>query len=113
MTISVSGGSGGPFLTGWLIALFPYLENNQKNQYVWQKTWQDSIENAGPFTGLTTSSFIYHMNQVPFIWNYFGNEVKTLFIGGMLGVQYEKDDSLTPIFGYGVTEDKVKLNEKE
>lgn len=109
----VSGGSGGPYLTGWLLALFPYLKDSALNQYVWQETWQDSVHNAGPFSGITTNSFIYHMNQVPFIWNYFGTEVKMLFIGGLLGVQYEKDDSLTPIFGYGVTEDKVELNEKQ
>ena len=30
----VSGGSGGPFISGWILALFPYLDKQKKNRYV-------------------------------------------------------------------------------
>ena len=53
------------------------------------------------------------MNQVPFIWEYFGEEIKMLFVGGMVGVFHdEKDNSVMPTFGYAVTEDKCINNEK-
>jgi hypothetical protein len=112
----VSGGSGGPFISGWMLGLFPYLDKNEKNRYVWDSDWRSSLPKEGDFgfgDGLTTSSFMYHMNQVPFIWNYYGTEVKMLFVGGLVGTVYDqKDKSLTPTFGYAITEDKVEPGEK-
>ena len=32
-----------------------------------------------------------------------------LFIAGFLGVAYEKDKSIAPVFGYAVTENNVNL----
>ena len=61
--------------------------------------------------GITTNSFYYHMNNVPFIWNYFGNEIKMIFIGGLVGIRYETDKSLTPLFAYSIVQDKESENE--
>jgi hypothetical protein len=63
-------------------------------------------------SGLKTSSFAYHMNQVPFIWEYLGlgHEIKMLFVGGFIGVLIEEDCNLVPTFGYAVTENKVQTN---
>ena len=52
------------------------------------------------------------MNQVPFTWIYYGQEIKMLFLGGLVGISHEKDNSLMPVFGYAVTEDKI-INEKD
>ena len=103
----VGGGSGGPYITGWVMGLFPYLSKGNKNRYIWGGSWRDASK-GDCFSGLTTSCFDYHMNQVPFTWNYFEQEIKMLFVGGLIGLVYEKDNSLTPVFGYAVTEDKVK-----
>ena len=63
----------------------------------------------GFFNGVTTSSFDYHMNQVPFTWVYYGDEIKMLFIGGMDGISASKvDNALVPVFGYAVTENKIE-----
>jgi hypothetical protein len=98
----VSGGSGGPFITGWIIKFFPYLKDHKQNPYCWRS---DIME--GPFAGLTTDQFDYYMNQVPFIWNFFGTEINMLFVGGLVGVHVNENDSaLEPIFAYAVTEDK-------
>jgi hypothetical protein len=102
----VNGGSGGPYITGWILTLFPYLKSNIENPYVWHSNWKDSLKNKG-FSGVTTSSFGYHLNQVPFKWNYYNNFVDMLFVGGLIGVCVNKDISLQPIFGYAVVEDKV------
>jgi hypothetical protein len=104
----VAGGSGGPYLSGWLIGLFPYLKDDKKNPYVsMQKTWKDSLQNK-MFGGLTTKSFSYHMNQVPFKWKYHTEEIDMLFVGGLIGVLGQKDNSLVPLFAYSITESKVK-----
>ncbi|RNA01564.1 hypothetical protein BpHYR1_052755 [Brachionus plicatilis] len=105
----ISGGSGGPFITGWINALFPYLNNENPNPYVWNKSWKDD---DGCFSGLTTSSFEYHMNQVPFVWNYLNSEIEMLFIGGLIGVVHHKDQALQASFGYAVTEDKIKAGKQ-
>jgi hypothetical protein len=52
------------------------------------------------------------MNQIPFVWNYLGTEIKMLFVGGLVGVLSEKDKALLPIFGYSVMEDK-KIEKKK
>jgi hypothetical protein len=103
----VQGGSGGPFVTGWILSLFPYLADDSQNGYAWlEGGWRESV-GGDFFSGVTTSQFDYHMNQVPFTWEYLGKEVKMLFIGGLVGIAYETDKSVAPVFGYAVTENKV------
>ena len=61
---------------------------------------------------MDTSSFDYHMNQIPFKWNYHGTEIKMLFAGGLIGVVHEKDESLLPIFGYSIIDNKLEDEDK-
>jgi len=63
----VSDESGGPYVCGWILTLFPYLRDNMINKYAWEKHWKES---RGMFDGITTSSFSYKLSSVPFIWNY-------------------------------------------
>ena len=105
-----NGGSGGPYISGWIIFLFPYLDAGSKNHYVFGGNWKDASSKKSFFSRLTTSSFKYHMNQIPFTWNYLGTEIKMLFVGGLVGVVSEKDNSLMPIFGYSIMEDKKEQN---
>ena len=86
--------------------MFPYLDDNVKNPYITEeKTWRNSAESH--FDGLTTNDFKYHMNKVPFVWNYLGTEIEMLFVAGLVGVNVEKDGTLLPVFGYAITEDKI------
>jgi hypothetical protein len=85
------------------------LHEGEANRYVWESNWKESSK-GGWGSGLTTSSFDYHMSQVPFVWDYHGDEIKMLFVGGLIGVLVEKDSALLPVFGYGITENKVKTN---
>ncbi len=89
--------------------MFPYLDTGSKNRYIFNGNWKD-VSNESYFSGLKTSSFKYHMNQIPFTWNYLGTDIKMLFVGGLVGVVSEKDKSLLPIFGYSVMEDKKEKN---
>ena len=97
-------GHSGPYLSGWIIALFPYLDREWENVYVFKGTWRDA--NERPNSGITTKSFESKMNQVPFILNLFGIETNLLFVGGLNGVKYSKDHALTPLFAYAVLEDQ-------
>lgn len=101
----VQGGSGGPYLSGWSISLFPYLKDNEKNMFVWEKTWMDAYTNG--FGGLTTADFRPTLSLVPFKWFYFGTEFELLFAGGLLGNKYNSEDkSIRSVFGYGVTNNR-------
>jgi hypothetical protein len=104
--------SGGSVITGWIIALFPYLTENKKNEYIFsseKKTWRDT---TNPFGGLITSSFEFKLNCVPFTWNHYNKEIKMNFIGGLIGIDYDENDSkLIPIFGYAITENCRKCDE--
>jgi len=106
----VDNGSGGPYISGWVTGLFPYLDEGMVNPYNdGKQTWRD-IE--GMFSGLTTSQFYYHMNQVPFVWNYHGDEIKMLFVGGLIGVTIGSDKELTPTFGYSIVENRIETGEQ-
>lgn len=98
----VQGGSGGPYLSGWSITFFPYLKNNTKNYYVWQKTWRDAY-NSRDFGGLVTNDFTVQLNQIPFKWKSLSNEYEMVFIGGLLGLDFDDvHKSIKPVFGYSV-----------
>jgi hypothetical protein len=99
----IEGCSGGPFISGWSIVFFPYLAREKANWVLSKNlTWKN-------LNGITTNSFFYHLNQVPFVYENNENQTDMLFIGGMIGIICEeKDDSLTPIFGYAVTIDDGK-----
>ena len=97
---SVKGGSGGPYLSGWAIGLFPYLKSGEKNYYVWEKSWRDAYNSTNFGEGLTTTRFPIAINKVPFKWLYLHQEFDMLFLGGLFSVRYDLNDySLTPVFG--------------
>jgi len=102
----IEGASGGPYVTGWAIAFFPYLRKGTKNVYVWEKNWLDAYDTANIFSGLNTSDFPFTLNKVPFVWNCFNNEYNMTLVGGLFGVDYNATDkSLTPLFGYAVCQE--------
>ena len=88
-----------------LCSLFPYINEGEENEFVWNSKWVESKKRIE----LKSSSFSYQMNKVPFIWDYFGIEIDMAFIGGLIGVAYKDDNSLQPVFGYGV----VYINTRE
>lgn len=97
------GGSGGPYLSGWMIALFPYITKmNKKNPYVWETSWKE-IVNETFYGGLTLDSFQIYLGKIT---TKYKNQSDKNFIGGLVGVLHGNDQSLLPVFGYAVTEKK-------
>lgn len=69
--------SGTDIIDGHILRLFPYLKNGDKNRI---------FENKG----IRTDEIPASLSSVPFIWNYYGTELKYLFYSGHTSVIYEE-----------------------
>lgn len=103
----VGGGSGGPYISGWINTLFPYLEDYQtkkctnKNSFVTE--WQKSTMKYSH--GPTSASFSKGLSCVPFVWDYYGKEISMQFIGGFMGTSQDKETlAVRSAIGWAVAE---------
>lgn len=99
------GMSGGDFVNGWLTTLFIYKFKDGHRVF---KTGRDyNWPNSDLFSGnacmLRTDSFGSGLASAPFIWNYYGDEKKMLFVSGVMGVEFD-GTYVSPKLGYGVFE---------
>ena len=112
----ISHGSGGPYITGWILTLFPYVgsssENMKPNRYLhsWGKPLHDSY-------GITTHDFPSGTVSTPFTWQCLAEEFDMYFYAGFLGVgQDKKTLALKPVIGWAVVdkeeEEKSKLERR-
>ncbi|HWO26998.1 MAG TPA: DUF4419 domain-containing protein [Kofleriaceae bacterium] len=98
-----NGGSGGPYVTGWINTLFPYLDGDDgiiRNHYAtaWSKDMDD------PFRGTTMSSFPRGMSQAPLTWDYLGTKLSMTLSGGFVGVsQNPQTLAVRPAIGWAVS----------
>jgi Domain of unknown function (DUF4419) len=99
------GGSGGPFVTGWVNVFFPYTKSYQgtctrTNEYAL------TLEaGRGFFSGPCTSDIPSGMSAVPFKWIYHNEKYLMKFIGGFLGAYLSPTGSVRPAFGWAVAEE--------
>ena len=100
------GGSGGPFVTGWINVLFPYLPsyetraNTQPNTLALRRDWSTDVAD-GPNSG----DFPSGLSSVPFVWDYYGDKLDMRFLGGFAGVaQDAASGALRPVIGWGVAD---------
>lgn len=99
------GGSGGPYITGWIIKFFPYLktkgEKPKMNPYI-------DKEPVGSFDGLKTYSFYNGLSKAEFVWYYHGGKFEMEFLAGFIGIRQDKNSmTLRPEIGW-VVKDKKK-----
>lgn len=89
--------SGGPYINGWLVDFFPYL---QTTGLVEQRNWLFSGEGRH---GITTESLPGSLCTTPFKWQYFGREYGMEFVAGFIGfTQSEEDLAVRPKIGWAV-----------
>ncbi len=109
----IDGGSGGPYISGWILTLFPYIGPSPKSlsrsQYL--EDWGEKV--MFPM-GATTNCFPHGDVSVPFKWEYLGTEYDMYFYAGFLGLgQHKETLALRPLIGWAVVdkeeEDKAKL----
>ena len=111
----VFGGSGGPFITGWVLTLFPYV--GYKKEYARPNGYLQSWGQSGEFHGITTGSFPPGTVSTPFTWKYFEEEFDMYFYAGFLGFgQDKKTLALKPVIGWAVVdkeeEEKSKMGRR-
>ena len=92
-----SGGSGGPYISGWITDLFPYLKDYRTRDY----TQRNEFNNSRGHGGLTSSAFPTGMAKVPFIWNYFTEKFNMELIAGFTGNSYI-DEAIVPQIGWAI-----------
>jgi len=99
------GGSGGPFVTGWVNVFFPYTKDYQGNCTRTNKYALTLEAGRGFFDGPCTSDIPSGMSVVPFKWFYYSQVFMMKFIGGFLGAYLSPTGSVRPAFGWAVAED--------
>lgn len=95
------GGSGGPYVNGWITAFFAFVQTRQGAVPKERFNWAHEARSA--FGGFSTNEFPSHVTRVPFVWNYLGTEFDMAFAAGITGVD-DEDGFLTPRLGFAVVE---------
>lgn len=100
--------SGGPYVHGWILTLFPYLGEG-KAIYLEKKVkyiknfcldWREKR-----VFGVTDNQFPNSIASVPFVWDYYGELFDYQFVGGISGVeQSDETFMICPKMGWAVQE---------
>lgn len=106
-----NGGSGGPYVTGWINVFFPYLEtqDHQTNERTPVPNehaikWEAGLARHS-FGGPKMDAFPMGLSSAPFTWNYLGTLIPMVFMGGFVGVSQDPTTSaVRPAIGWAIGE---------
>jgi hypothetical protein len=109
----VDGQSGGPYLTGWLLRLFPYLQYTEYEPRPSDRRTARRMNCRNPFLeyepdgdrcrGMTSEHLPSSLSRAPFKWSYRGEEFAYEFIAGLIGIdQDRRTRGLRPKIGWAV-----------
>jgi hypothetical protein len=92
-------GSGGPYLSGWLVRLLPYLKHRDYStgsHTPWRTdlrnfTLEQPLDGGGRMYGPKHEHLPSSVSQVPFRWHYRGESFDYQFLAGVLGVSQDPD----------------------
>jgi hypothetical protein len=114
--------SGGPYTTGWLVRLLPYLKQQEyklarkgDDRSGYLTPWTTDLKNPllgrpliakpKPFEGITNPCLPSSASQVPFVWEYLRKEYDYHFLAGVLMIAQDKGNcSVRPRIGWAVRE---------
>jgi hypothetical protein len=106
----LGGGSGGPYVSGWINTLFPYIKRYpghagmhpgqlQVNEFAYR--WEDAGDDDQK--GPTSTRFPWGLSCAPFAWNYYLTDIPMEFLGGFVGVsQNPVTMAVRPAIGWAV-----------
>jgi hypothetical protein len=112
--------SGGPYTSGWLVRLLPYLKqrefklaNEEDEMSGYLTPWQTNLKNPWVgqplskepdiFEGITDSQLPASASLVPFVWDYLGKKFDYQFVAGVLTVAQDKESrAIRPRIGWAV-----------
>ena len=90
-------------MTGWISA---FLNYGDKQEGLVPKEgkfydWKATMDQSGWKSAFPRDEIPAHVSRTPFVWDYYGKEMKMELIGGVLSVQ-NIDGFLTPQLGFGI-----------
>ena len=98
-------GSGAQYVTGWVLNLFPYLNNpaTESAPPVYRNPWLGAADiHEGP----GRDAFPCLPSKAPFIWDYHDIKFNMSFIGGLIGMRQDAETlSLRPEIGWAVLDE--------
>ncbi len=102
--------SGGPYVTGWVNVLFPYLRDGQSSAGRQRRNekitgWRESMKR--PFGGVRPDTFPSGLSKAPFRWEWPSHGVSYAmeFAGGFAGVHQDPATlAVRPALGWAVLE---------
>jgi hypothetical protein len=101
------GGSGGPYVTGFVNVFFPYVgqgKYTRSNRATFE--WSKGIGHmcGGP----TPGDFPMGLSSVPFEWEYFDQTFPMQFLGGFVGATQDPDTlAVRPSIGWAVADSQA------
>ena len=121
----IDNGSGGPYINGWIVDFFPYLQttgfiHKEHNELV--DDWEEVFANPDQFReekidernwlfsegsghGITTESLPGSLCRAPFVWQYLDRHYEMEFVAGFIGfTQNTENLAVRPKIGWGVRE---------
>ena len=101
--------SGGPYVNGHILKLFPYVINHSKA--LCKNEFFDCDGNKGSFDGCPTRSFPGGYSIAPMRWKYFGKLVGMKLISGFAGFSQDDRSVLRPEIGWVIAEAPSMLDE--
>ncbi len=102
----LQSGSGGPYVNGWINALFPYIMTHagapQPNRHAARWAAGMSAEFGG---GAATVDFSLGLAFAPFEWKYFEEKIPMMFAGGFAGVSQDAaTGAVRPAIGWAISD---------
>lgn len=92
--------SGGPYLSGWLMRLMPYLEGGEPNPLL-EVPWDQTV--VQDEDGLVHSHLPSSVSSVPFAWDYRGQTLDYQFLAGVTTItQDAATRAIRPGVGWAV-----------
>ncbi len=104
-------GSGGAYITGWILRFFPYLKIGGNLQRV---DFQKNKNEEGYNLRATTNQFPSGISSVDLIWDYHGTFYKMDLTAGFFGTYQDPDDfSLRPEISWAVVDKQTAATDEE
>jgi Domain of unknown function (DUF4419) len=99
--------SGGPFIDGWLVKFFPYIESVEDDGETIKRTYTINryldYTPTSDFDGFSTSDLSSGLSRVPFTWDCGDKTYDMEFAAGFMGItQDEHSKALRPEIGWAV-----------
>ena len=95
--------SGGPYISGWIVTLFPYIGQMELYRNRFLKGWE-----TRQFISMTTASCPPGVVCTPFKWQYLEQEFPMHFYAGFMAATQDPDTlAIYPEIGWAVADDKA------